>query len=352
MSMSEEPEFVHKKTWPLPDEIKSVVKLVPLNPHIGLLFIHTNDLLILYHAQSNKILDKKEAALLEISQILQVDSTRVLCAYTAATIQLFEVENNQITGPKWISEDILRGHFGFLDVTPNRDKFIFSHGPHLSMGDMQTGKIEATWESGTDYSCYLVKVLSDSLVACGRYEQELHISDILKEKYSGVIETELRSIYEWGSFSDGKFLLCGTSGGDLLFYDAKKELCGVPIKETRICHGDIIFIFEIAPDFLIIFDMHRFHFFDLDSMELVPIHYPNLVMNDTISWINRLSNGNFLVQYGHEPEFIILDFCSKMWSTFRWLFLAFSDARSKFGNLPRDILVQILLVAHLPYYVL
>ncbi len=138
------------------------------------------------------------------------------------------------------------------------------------------------------------------------------------------------SIYEWESVSGGKFLIYGTSAGVLKVHDMEDYSF---MWEKKICPQDIIFMFEIFLNFLLIFDMHGFYFFDFLSREVIKLPYPNKVTEDTIAWVHRLPYGNFLVQSESASKtfFHSLDFFSKIWeNTFRWLFLGFLDGTSKF----------------------
>jgi hypothetical protein len=126
--------FPFTKTWPLPQALSVTSKIAPLNPHMGLLLIHTESQLILYDAIRKLVLDQVGGEE-KISQILQVDEGeggkrgkggRVLCAYEPGLFRLFQVTKNKIMGPEWVAPS-LGGFIGHVEVTPAKDKFIFSH---------------------------------------------------------------------------------------------------------------------------------------------------------------------------------------------------------------------------------
>jgi hypothetical protein len=217
-----------------------------------------------------------------------------------------------------------------------------------------TGVIEETWDSGFNLPCHLLKVVSPSLIVYGSYGSELYFSDLQEKKMAGKIQfSTSEQIYE--GFSAKNFFLFGSSLGNLKVLEKEDVLSGKPVREKKVCHEDIIFIFEISPNFLMIFNMDSFFFLDLDTMDLVAPSHSNVIFRDMISWVHPLPNGNFIIHFDKTIwDFeLILDFCSKMWeSPFKWLFLGFSDKNSVFFSLPRDLLSQILEASHLVCYVL
>jgi hypothetical protein len=56
----------------------------------------------------------------------------------------------------------------------------------------------------------------------------------------------------------------------------------------------IMFFFEIFPNFLIVFDLCSFFFFDLESLEAVKPLYPNLISDKSLIWVDPLPNWKLL----------------------------------------------------------
>jgi hypothetical protein len=66
------------------------------------------------------------------------------------------------------------------------------------------------------------------------------------------------------------------------------------VAEEKFGKEDVVYIFEISPNFLQIFDRGSFYFLDLDTMKLVVPPYPTLIFPDGLYGVYKLSNGNFL----------------------------------------------------------
>jgi hypothetical protein len=285
---------------------------------------------------------------------VQVDEKRVICA-GKGVIRLWKFEENKLVGPIWKASEFfwMGDYFGSLAVTPSKDKIIFSFGSFLAILDLDTGKIDATWEARVA-SSFLRKFVSPSLVAYGRYNREIYLSKWWEQKYCGKIEAST-GIYDWEGVSSGKYIVCGTSRGGISVHDTENILGDPVMTEKKITENGALFIYEIFPNFLIVFDSKSFYFFDLDYMAPVVPSCSNFICKTAITWVFQLPNGNFLIQGGQPYKYLsLLDFSSKMWDKpFKWLFLGFEDKKSKFkkSNLPRDILLHIWKVSHVACFV-
>jgi hypothetical protein len=353
--------FAHVTTWPLPKKVGEIKRVLPLNPREGLLFVHTSTQMLLFDFFTQTIVYSLAFSYFKDTDSIYcflVDETKVLCAYDRV-IRLYEIKNKKITGPVWEIKNEWEGDLNALDVTPSLDKFIFSHGSYLTIGSMDNGVIEGTWWSRTPTGADLVKVISPSIVAYGCYTSDVFFSDFREKEHLSTIETtERESIYDWRSCSSGKKFIFGTSQGFLDIFEVDKVSSRNPERtRVQITKEYILYFFEIFPNFLIIVDTaHKFHFVDLDTLEVVVPTYPNLAVRENISTIFQLPNGNLLIACGRGDTVDtanILDFFSKMWENpWRWLFLGFSDKNSAFSGMPRDILREMFQVSHVACYVL
>jgi hypothetical protein len=338
--------------WTIPEGITLTPRdtHVPVKPRIGHHLLHYSQKFVLIDTTQKQILHQiPDSSNEEVLHMVQVDSQRILVGYMNSTIKLIRIEENRIvTTPAWENEHGERGDLGCMDVTQNREKFIFSHGLHLSLGSLATGEIEATWKSGTEEEASTVKVLSPNFVLTGQFDSYFCISDFTQQKSLIRIDIPDCSMYQAESFCNTKLLLAWTLEGMLMAYTMPNFS---PLWELEAADSTIMYLDEIFPNFLILFDLHSFHFFDLISTKIVDPPYPNFICKKEITWVDPLPNRNFLV-HSEDEEYVVLDFCSKMWENlFRWLFLGFSDTNSTFSCLLPDILIHICKVGRFSPYV-
>jgi hypothetical protein len=247
-------------------------------------------------------------------------------------------------------EDFFQG----AEITPAKDKFVFLHSEEISVVSVETGVIEATWDSGSNCMCHTLKFLSPSLITYSKYGSDIYFSDIQEKKFVGKLKfNRYDTVYDWVCASRGKYFLCAISHEILQIYKTKNLLSGGPVRK-QFLQVQPMFLFEIFPNYLIIFDATCFYFASFDSTDEVIWASPHFIAEGSISWIKKLPNGNFYIHFNQEPweSDIVLDFCSKMWENpFRWLFLGSLDENSIFLEIPLDIVFHILQVSHFICYV-
>jgi hypothetical protein len=182
------------------------------------------------------------------------------------------------------------------------DSFPSQNDTSLSIGSLDDGAIESTWEAHCPSSALLIKFISPSLIAYGDFGPKIHFWDLHEKKFIGEIEygqgDEVDGIFEWGEF--GKYFIFGTSEGGLTILKLG-DMTGGYVAEEKFGKEDVVYIFEISPNFLQIFDRGSFYFLDLDTMKLVVPPYPTLIFPDGLRDVYKLSNENFFINNGKDP---------------------------------------------------